>query len=232
MKKKLKKLVLFDIDGTILKPGTNLGLFEHVCEVVYGIKSPQIVWSKTTHVGSIDRKILVDMLIGFGLEEPAIIAKIPQAFEVMHAHFVRVVTPEFKNAVIKEAATLIKKLQNKVYLGILSGRAEKVGWEILKQFNLDTYFLFGVFGHEAENRLEMTKLIPPRIKKHFGFSLKPQNIIIIGDTPHDITCARAIGARVIAVATGRYTLDELADYKSDLTVATLADPRVRAFIQK
>ena len=114
-----------------------------------------------------------------------ILAGVREALDAIHAH------PEIHQALLtgnlKEGAKL--KLD---YLGL---------WE---------YFEFGAFANDSHLRDELGPFALRRAKEKLGIDFPPERVFIIGDTPHDIACGKAIGAKTIAVATGSFTVEQLA----------------------
>ncbi|MCX8008898.1 MAG: HAD hydrolase-like protein [Patescibacteria group bacterium] len=227
----LHKLVLFDIDGTILlsKHTIHRHRFNYAIKKVYGI-SQEVDWD-SMH-GQTDTSIFLLTLTQAGIPKDQILEKLPIAFEHTYEYFVQNIPDNFHETILPGVKNLIKKLQNVVHLGILSGNYEKTGWHKLELVGLRHYFEFGVFGHEGEDRLAIARLVQKKAKKHFGEDFSSDHIYIIGDTPKDIECAREINAHAIAVATGRYTEEELQEYNPNLLVSSLEDKKVYQYILK
>ena len=91
---------------------------------------------------------------------------------------------------------------------------------------LEEFFtLPGAFGNESHNRRDLPALAAERIRQHLQLDLKPEEFIVIGDTPNDIDCARYFGARAVAVGTGRfYSNDEVLEHAPDKFLPDLSDP--------
>ena len=106
-------------------------------------------------------------------------------------------------------------------LGLLTGNIQ-LGAEIkLRNFGLWDYFEFGGFADDHEERDHIAAAALARARRVMGASLKPEEIVVIGDTPFDVRCGKFIGAKVLAVATGGAKLEELKPLKADWTVANL-----------
>jgi phosphoglycolate phosphatase-like HAD superfamily hydrolase len=91
----------------------------------------------------------------------------------------------------------------------------------LEAFGVHDAFAWGAFGDEAPDRNELAKLAVHRAAERHGVS--SERCIVVGDTEHDIACARAAGAKVVAVATGSQSREELADHSPDLLLDDLVD---------
>ena len=130
--------------------------------------------------------------------KPHIKPGIPAALEAVRAH------PEIHQALLtgnlREGARL--KLS---YLGL---------WD---------YFEFGAFADDSSFRDELGPFALARAKEKLGIEFPPERVYIIGDTPHDIACGKAIGAKTIAVATGAFSVEELAALNPTHTFKDLAD---------
>jgi phosphoglycolate phosphatase-like HAD superfamily hydrolase len=100
-----------------------------------------------------------------------------------------------------------------------SGAKVKLG-----HYGLFEHFAFGGFGDRHFDRDDVAREALGAIHTHVGTHVKPDRVWVIGDTPLDVKCARAIGARVVAVATGVHTREELHNARPDLTMADFSDP--------
>ncbi len=108
-------------------------------------------------------------------------------------------------------------------IGLLTGNIRR-GAEIkLGHFGIWKDFEFGAFADDHENRNDIARIARQRGSERLGRELAGDEILVIGDTPLDIECARAIGARVLAVATGHFTVDQLNEHKPDWSVKSLAE---------
>lgn len=93
--------------------------------------------------------------------------------------------------------------------GLLTGNLQRGAQIKLGHFALWMPFPFGAFADDAEDRNELGPYALRRAAARHNHHFTPDNVFVIGDTPHDIACGKAIGARTIAVATGRFSLDQL-----------------------
>jgi phosphoglycolate phosphatase-like HAD superfamily hydrolase len=108
--------------------------------------------------------------------------------------------------------------------GLLTGNLRH-GAEIkLGRLDLWRPFPFGAFADDAEQRDQLGPHALSRAAAHHGIHFSPANVFVIGDTPHDIACGKAIGAKTIAVATGRYSSGELRSHNPTIVMANFADP--------
>lgn len=226
-----KKLILFDIDGTLVRvqKGASYGAGERIVVGIkraYGIELPRFDQKKLE--GRIERDIVWRLVSKKGISRHEFQKKFPTYLTSM----LNIVKEKAKDkpifSAIPDASQLAKALFDfGVSLGVLTGNAENIARWKLQDTGLSDLFPFGLFGDEADDRLELARLVFFKAYKHFGVRFKPKDIIIIGDTTHDIAAGRAIGARVIAVSSGPiYAKETLQQAKPDLLVSTLSDRRV------
>ena len=105
--------------------------------------------------------------------------------------------------------------------GLLTGNMTEMARIKLAHYGLDPWFEFGGYGEQARDRDALACAVVARAVA--GYGVTPEQCIVVGDTVHDVACARAAGARVVAVATGGQGLDVLAGARPDLLLPTLAD---------
>jgi phosphoglycolate phosphatase len=107
---------------------------------------------------------------------------------------------------------------------LLTGNVEKLAEAKLRTVGIWSYFKGrGAFGSDAEERDHLPEIAAARIQEHCGVTLAPDRFVIVGDTPRDIKCARHFGARVVAVASGFTSLEQLAAHRPDALFADLSD---------
>lgn len=109
----------------------------------------------------------------------------------------------------------------KVSLGILTGNGKGAADIKLTHFGLENYFFFGGYGDHHESRDQVAELARSSAEQYLGEAFDPNHVWVVGDTIHDITCARAIGAKVVAVETGGADKSELEKYSPDLLIENL-----------
>ncbi len=204
----LKKLVLFDIDGTLLTVNSiNRRILMDALRQVYGTEG-----SAGTHnfAGKMDSVIIYEVLQNTGLSDAVIAEKFDKAKKTyiemfrMHARHTDIILMEG----IRE---LLDKLSasSELMLGLLTGNFEGSGRHKLLLPDINHYFSFGAFADDAASRNELPQVAVDKAYQLTGKKFSEQNIIIIGDTEHDIACAKVVNAKSIAVATGTYSSEEL-----------------------
>ena len=219
----MTKLVLFDIDGTLVLTGrAGIRAMNRACEEVIG------------HVGALDGIpvagrtdwiILHDALgaIGHALDDD-LFARLRDAY-VGHLEEAIAEPGEGVKAVMPGIRPLLDTLAARpdVFLALLTGNFERSARIKLAHFDLWRYFRCGAFGDDAADR---NALVPFALERANGCGLEaipPESIFVIGDTPHDVACARAVGAVPIAVATGTFTVDQLRASGAGIVFEDLSD---------
>jgi phosphoglycolate phosphatase-like HAD superfamily hydrolase len=109
------------------------------------------------------------------------------------------------------------------YPALLTGNYERAAHVKLSHFGVGALFSWGAFGEDSHDRGELARRAIARAAGRGVPALARENAVVIGDTPHDVACARVIGVRAIAVATGGYTEEQLREAGADTVVADLSD---------
>ncbi|NTV02191.1 MAG: HAD family hydrolase [Chlorobiaceae bacterium] len=204
-----RKLVLFDIDGTLVRVGSvNRRVLGDALIEVYGTEG-----STGNHdfSGKMDSAIIYEVLEHAGLDRREIAGRFDRARETYIALFRERTTPA-DITLLGGVRELLDELSGipGVHLGLLTGNFEESGRHKLKLPGIDHYFPFGAFADDAILRTELPAIAVDRAARLTGTSFSPSETVIIGDTSHDIGCARVLNARSIAVATGNFSMQELA----------------------
>jgi phosphoglycolate phosphatase-like HAD superfamily hydrolase len=207
-----RKLVLFDIDGTLLRVnGMNRRVLADALIEVYGTEG-----STGSHdfSGRMDSSIIYEVLASAGLTCDEIAEKFNLAKEAYISLFRERARPS-DITLLEGVRELLDALsvQSDILLGLLTGNFEASGRHKLKLPEIDHYFPFGAFADDALDRNELPRIAHERARRMTGKNFSPKEIVIIGDTEHDIRCARMLDARSIAVATGNFTMQELSKHQ-------------------
>jgi phosphoglycolate phosphatase-like HAD superfamily hydrolase len=229
----MKKLVLFDIDGTLVRDNKSpvmLGRFPYALNAVFGLDL-DVATIDWIYTGILDRAILWDLAKGKGVTRKEFEDKFPEVIVKFQEYFDSLKTQEQFYFPIVDAKNLAEVLMSKgVHVGVLTGNLVPAAEWKLEQAGMGSHFSFGLYGHEADDRSALATLVFSRAEKYFGTKFAPQEIVIIGDTVHDIACGKAIGAVTIAVTTGWNANRELlVAQKPDMLVDSLMDKPVRDF---
>ena len=217
-------LVLFDIDGTILwTDGAGRRAIHAALTEVFGATGPASYWFD----GKTDRQIVRDLMRLEGHADAHIDARIDDLL----ARYVRYLEAEVARGgqpprVYEGVEALLDALEARddVTLGLLTGNIEAGARIKLAAVGIDfERFEVNAFGSDHELRPELPAVAQRRAHAHLGYPLPGSSVVVIGDTPADIACGRGIGARAIAVATGRFGVDELARHAPAAVFESLAD---------
>ncbi|MFQ6094480.1 MAG: HAD family hydrolase [bacterium] len=208
------KLLLFDIDGTLIHSGgAGRRAMHRAFEQVYGIEDG---FKDISMYGKTDPLILREALANHRIEwrrEEA------DRFKALYLQFLRkgILTPTPKRRIMPGAVELLEEVSKRPNLirGLLTGNWRE-GAEIkLGFFDLNRYFELGAYADDSEIREELVPIAVKRCEELKGIELEPEQVYIIGDTPLDILCARPFGAKTIVVATGIHTEEELLAERPD-----------------
>jgi phosphoglycolate phosphatase len=221
----MTKLVLFDIDGTLVLTGrAGIRAMNRACEEVIGHAG---ALDGIPVAGRTDWSILHDALgaIGHSLDE-ALFARLRETY-VRHLTEEIAQPGEGVKAVMPGIRPLLDTLEARsdIFLALLTGNFEQSARIKLEHFDLWRYFRCGAFGDDAADRNALVPFAVDRAQACGLESISPESIYVIGDTPHDVACARAVGAIPIAVATGTFTIGELRGSGAEIAFEDLADTR-------
>lgn len=227
-----KRLVLFDIDGTLVyhvdASMQGFKRFAYAIARVYGVP---VTVDIASYNGTIDRQMAWDIVARQGISREVFLVKFPAYIAAMLEYLTEAARTHTLYEPIPDAVTLVSKLSvRNSALGLITGNAKRIAEWKMEHTGLAKYFSFGLFGDEADDRNALARLVFAKATKHFHQSFTGQNIVVIGDTVHDIRCGKAIGAATIAVTTGLHgSREPLAAEKPDLLVDSLMEKSVRDF---
>ena len=140
-------------------------------------------------------------------------------------HFLSLELPRRKGKLLPGVLKLLEKLKARphVVLGLLTGNVSRGARLKLEHYGVWHFFEFGAFADDHRDRNQLGRFARARAKEKHGREFAASEIDVIGDTPHDIACGKALGARTVAVATGRWSRDELAKYHPNFLIDDLSD---------
>lgn len=213
----MRTLVLFDIDGTILHGG-GLGrecLLAAVDEALLAAGRPRLHALRTAGTagnpaahpiaGKTDLQFLHETLLP--LIGPEALAEIISPVFDLHAqNLIQHFTAQRGVVLLPGVRELIAALEERedCCLGLLTGNIEAGARAKLAVFDLNHHFSLGAFGDEALLRRELPPIALRKARERHAVDFQPEAVAVIGDTPNDVDCARPLGLRSIAVATGPY----------------------------
>ncbi|HEV8582669.1 MAG TPA: HAD family hydrolase [Thermoanaerobaculia bacterium] len=212
------KLVLFDIDGTLLNCGPQVRpIFASALIDVYGTTGNLDGYD---FAGRTDPRIVLDLMAAAGVPEHETLEKLPRMREVYVARLARLLD-RGKMRLLPGVEDLLERLaaRDDVTLALLTGNWEPGARAKLSRFELNRFFGFGAFGCDAVDRSELPPVALARAERELGF--RPEETLIVGDSRLDVSCARAHGIPCLAVATGRTPAEALHDAGADWVVPDL-----------
>ena len=214
------KLVLFDIDGTIMDwPQEHKDSFGVAAKKVFGLKDFKMVGG----MGWTEQQIIMESLKAVGFEEEDIKAKMPEMMDAMVEYFEREIANSKVN-VLPGAIDFLKALDKEgVLMGCVTGNLEKIARAKLKKAGINKYLKLGGFGSDHISRTELAKLAIKRAEENFGF-VYGKNVYSIGDAPSDMKAGREAGAyKCIGVTKGIHTEEQLREAGADYVFPNLLD---------
>lgn len=215
-------LVLFDIDGTLLRSrGIGLRSMERAFLELHGTTVDTSVLSTG---GRLDPHLFRELLEQRDIHpDEAALSALGEAYaREMHRAFE---TENWSHA-LPGAVAVARAVHEDPDLtsALLTGNIEATARLKLVDAGFEeAWFAFGVWGDEGETRRHLPAVARERHRRMGGSELSPERVVVIGDTPHDIDCARHGGHLVVAVATGACSADELSAHEPDLLLEDLED---------
>lgn len=212
------RIILWDIDGTLLESGG--------AGVTAIVRTARELHGQDLSLAELDYRGRTDSLI------------VRQIFTRFQIPWSEENLTRFRNRYLQYLQEEISRSSGRVYPGVerlLSTIQERAGWRQglltgnfergarikLAHFGLERFFSFGAFGDRWECRNELARSAMQLLRERWGDALSARQVFLIGDTPHDVVCAQAIGAYSIAVATGGYSLSELAGSRPTMLLPDL-----------
>lgn len=223
------RLILFDIDGTLIRSGgAGVRAFERTFAEVFGLSkaTSTLKFSGRTDV-SVVRECFTQHAI-----EPS-----PENFSRFFENyppFLEQLLAETSGAVCPGITELISALEGapeKPLLALLTGNIRRGAELKLRHYNLWHHFKTGAFADDHEDRNCIASAAQKRGEDLIGQPLEGKEIVVIGDTPHDITCGQSIGAKVLAVGTGEFSSAQLRDFNPTWAVENTTEIDLRTLLE-
>ena len=215
-----KRLLLFDIDGTLIHSG---GAGIHALILAF---KERFGIDDDLHdieiAGMTDSGIVLSILNKHKI--PATNENV-SGFLDSYVHFLSLELPRRKGKLLPGVLELLERLKSRphVVLALLTGNVSRGARLKLEHYGVWHFFEFGAFADDHRDRNELGRFARARAKEKHGREFAASEIDVIGDTPRDIACGKALGARTIAVATGRWGRDELAKHQPDFLIDDLSN---------
>jgi phosphoglycolate phosphatase-like HAD superfamily hydrolase len=210
--KKPRRLVLFDIDSTLINTGgAGVQALKLATEGQFGIGDDL---SGVEIAGRTDSGIVRQILAKHGTQPTD--EELRRFFDIYIELLARQL-PICEGHVLPGIVELLERLESRphITLGLLTGNLARGAQLKLEHYALWKYFPFGAFADDHHDRNELGLVACARALEHTGWQFAPSAVDVIGDTEHDVACGKAIGARTIAVATGSRPRERLAESEPD-----------------
>jgi phosphoglycolate phosphatase len=228
-------LILFDIDMTLITTGgAGMKAMQDAGRELFGASFST---DGIEFAGRLDPLIITDMLVKHGVADGP--ARHTEFRAVYRRHLERRLQQPGNRTALPGVTELLRELAGRaVMLGLLTGNFEETGSMKLRACGIDpTGFAVRVWGDECRvHPPRREHLVPVGLERGRAVlkrPLEPAHVAIIGDTPHDVACARAHGCRSVGVATGKFGLDDLRAAGADVALSDLSDThRVISWLMK
>lgn len=195
-----KKLVLFDIDGTMISSGS--GARRSLKKAMMKNTGISVKPTYDNTAGRTDRWIVRNFLEEAGKDNEYIENKLDSIF----SDYVAIMKEEYNkdnDAVlfegVRELLSALDNMNNTVYLGLLTGNIEEGARIKLSPFDINKYFPFGSYGSDALYRNELPAIAVRKAKELYGIDFRGKDIVIVGDTVFDVECGKQYNTKTIAV---------------------------------
>jgi phosphoglycolate phosphatase len=210
---------LFDIDGTLLRSRDRIHM-DSVAASVQRVTGFEITLAGILLHGSTDTAILREACHQAGVPAKILEARIEAILEAMR-QAVSERRHELDLIRMPGVEDALRHLARRgALLGLATGNLEMIGWIKVEQAGLREWFKFGGFSDHFPVRAELVSQAAMKARELAGADA---SVCVVGDTPRDIQAARANFLSVIAVATGRYSFDELMEHQPEVCTTSLAD---------
>ena len=225
----MKRLILWDIDGTLLRAGeAGRAVFDAaVARALARELSPDVL-AQVSMSGKTDPQIAREILLLAEVSDDQVEVHLPSVLRHLEeelaaaAHRIREA-----GHVLPGVEELLPRLHDDpdVIQSILTGNLAANAAVKLGAFHLERWFDLdvGAYGSDHHDRRELVPVARAKAAAHYGRAFEPRETWVIGDTPRDLECARADGARCLLVATGRYSFEDLAGLDADAVLGDLSD---------
>ncbi len=217
----VRRLLLFDIDGTLVRGGPAKHAFVDAMRETYGTPGD---FERVSFAGKTDPQIARELLVGAGLEHERIDRGLAELWRRYLGHLEDRLAHDPVD-VLPGVRALLEALEafEDVGIGLLTGNIADGARLKLASGGLWGHFRFGSYGSDHEEREELPAIAVERARALWGDVVAAESAVVIGDTPRDVACGRAGGTRTVAVATGHYDVSELRTAGPDHLLEDLGD---------
>lgn len=218
--KNAKRLLLFDIDGTLISSaGAGVESLKLVLAERFGIKDDL---EDIEIAGMTDSGIVISILKKHKIPETH---ENVSAFLDSYVHFLSQELPRRKGTLLPGVLELLERLKSRPHLvlALLTGNVSRGAQLKLEHYGVWHFFEFGAFADDHHDRNKLGGFARTRAREKHGREFSPEETDVIGDTPRDIACGKAFGARTIAIATGTWSRADLAKHQPDFLFDDLSN---------
>ncbi len=218
-----RALVLFDIDGTLIRRAGP----HHREALVFAVRKVTGLETTTGGVpvhGMLDPDILARMMTAAGASRKLIREAMPEIVRVAERHYLRNCPLLLRKTCPGARAALERLARRGAALGLVTGNLTRIGWRKLERAGLRRYFRFGAFGEMARDRAGLVRIAVRRARAEKWIG-RGSPVALIGDAPQDVMAAKANGVRAVAVHTGISTPEELLAHGPDFLLKDLRELR-------
>lgn len=221
----LQRLVLFDIDETIIASyGSGRRALSRVLHELYGVTEEHMQINMS---GKTDPQILKEILLAANMDEIAIHQSMDKTIDLYLEILEEELLDSERYIVHDGVYELIDAINDNTsfFLGLLTGNVERGARLKLERSGLNKHFAIGAYGSDSANRLDLPAIARERAQRHFKVGFEPQDLVIIGDAVNDVLCAKGFGAKCIAVNTGKTSWSDLQAQNPEFLFQSLADTK-------
>lgn len=215
------KLVLMDVDMTLVSTlGAGIRSLEEAIERRHGVGSSI---RGVEFAGRTDRVIFEDCLAGAGLDSSE--ASVLELRSAYVARLAENLSSGWPASPLPGVVPLLEVLGGRpqACFGLLTGNWREGAWLKLAASGIDRFFRFGAFAEQGRERHELASAALSMARLHSGAFFAPEDVWVVGDTPHDVSCGLRCGFRTLAVATGPYPAGALEGAGADCVLPDLSD---------
>ena len=222
----MRRLILFDVDGTLIARGDPAHLAAIDAGILASFPNIEVSIQDIEFDGKVDRQIVRELVRSSGISGDLDLARLQFILDSAAEAYRRSwegrsgaddLLPGVRD-VIERLAT-----DQRFALGVLTGGVQGVVETKLKRLGLAEFFPIGSFGDEVERRMELLPLALDRAQRHYNTNFDAGFVVVVGDTPNDVAAAHAGDVACLAVATGRFSVDELAAAGAERVLPDLSD---------